>query len=169
MIKTFLKNKKAFISIFTLLFVLIFLFISFSYQNHNINDFLIINNLNTQNEIEKNNLIKIIENTLTSEDTNLTTVKINVNRNILEYSKNKEITIYNKINKQEENLSLESLNKISQVIIIRPSKNTVVKTYIITNGINKNKTIRLNNNLRKYKVYFDFPENFSITKVVVIE
>ncbi|MDD3178032.1 MAG: hypothetical protein PHR26_00775 [Candidatus ainarchaeum sp.] len=152
-----------------MLFILIFITISFSNNYQTLNDFYIINNLNTQNEIIKNNFIKIIENNLDDKETDNEIIKQKINIELKKYTQEKDIYIKNKITNELEKITLEKLNLISEVLIIKPSNKIIVKKYIITNGISKDKTIIIIQKINNHKTEIEFPQNYSITKVVILE
>jgi hypothetical protein len=158
-----INNSRAFISIFLLLFALIFLLSTLKITPHTFEDLTIIQITNTKKQSEFLNIERVIENTLKkTEDIH------KVNNNIVNYT-NKSFAnfhIENQITKKKEKVSSSSLFLISKVIVFKPAKHISVRTYILTNGISKNKLFAYDIKTNNYITHFYFPKNYSVTQVV---
>jgi hypothetical protein len=161
------KNKKAFISLFTLLFILIFSAILIQDQPENITDFIIINQTQTKKYTEILNIQEIITNTLKTAEENQE--KKEINNNLVNYFyKNKNIKFYilNKITNKEKNANKINLDLISKVIILKPTKHVIYKKYTITNSINKNLFLCIKLKQNNYNTTYCFPKNFNLQVVI---
>ena len=160
-------KKKAFISLFTLLFILIFTSILIQQKPQSISDFIVINQAQTKKYNQVLNIQQIIKNTLKMSENYID--RENVNRNLLNYFlKNKLFDFYiqDNITKQKIPINQLNLDLISKVIIIKPTEYTTYKKYIITNGISKNLYLCMYYQSNNYKTKYCFPKNYSVQVII---
>jgi len=156
-------RKRAFISLFTILFILIFTSNLIQHKPQSTNDFLIINQVKTEKYNQILNIQQIIKNTLKLSQDDVD--KENVNKNLLNYfSKNKLFNFYiqDNITKTKYSINQLNLDLISKVIIIKPTEYTTYKKYTITNGISKNLLLCMNYQSNNYLSIYCFPKNYSV-------
>jgi hypothetical protein len=159
--KGIIKNRKAMVLLFALTFLL---FISGS-QKEGLSDFIEINISETQVTNFEYNLEQLIRNQLGEREEDEDLIKKKVNYEILNYLQREEnikVKMYDLKENKEEKLSFSRLQETSKVIIYKPSKNIIVKKYIITNGINKNLFLRYSITTNNYFSQKTLPANYSV-------
>ena len=160
-------KKKAFISLFTLLFILIFTSILIQQKPQATSDFIVINQVQTKKYNQILNIHQIIKNTLrlSQEDND----KENINKNLSNYfSKNKLFNFYiqNSITKQKVPINQLSLDLISKIITIKPTEYITYKKYTITNGISKNLFFCMKYQSNNYQSTYCLPKNYSVQVII---
>jgi hypothetical protein len=169
-------NSKAFVSITLILIISIFTFNLFNIiykinQTDNDNTTLIISSslLNIKKENQILNIKKLIELNLDNKIEDPLILKNNINKSLANYNlKNNYFFIFNKITKKATIINKNNLDEISKVIIFKPNKYTIVKKYIITNSLNKNKYLLLKIIGNHLKTNYLFPKDYSIIKYVYL-
>jgi hypothetical protein len=171
----FFKNKKAFVSIISIL--LLSIFIISLIKNSNIKntfidykDISIVSYLDLEKENNILNINKIIEINLNNEIDNPLILKESINVNLINYfkSKNNFFYIQNVNTKKEELVNLSKLDNITKVIVYKANDNLLVKRYIITNSINKNLYLKLKIKHNNLELSYLFPKNYTVEKYVCI-
>ncbi len=162
-------TKKGFISLFVLLFILTFIFITIQHKPNTIDDFIIIEQAETKKESNILNIQEIITNSLKINTENSSDLKKEVNTRLLEYFSKEDIYNYyilNSISNTKQEVSLSKLQDISKIITYKPSKHITIKKYVITNGITKDMLLSFDINTNNYLTIYSFPENYSLMVVV---
>ncbi len=158
-----LNNKKAFVSVFTIFFITVFLFCISNDKEESINDFIVIEQAKIQKQNELHNLEQIIVNSLSLPGDNPKIIKEITNNKIYNYTINKEFYVYNKVTTKKERLSINKLNSLSRVIIYKPNNVVVIKKYILTNGILQNQSISFEIKTRNYQTSQILPNNYEVS------
>jgi len=160
------KTKKAFISLFTIFFISVFLLAISNNIEESINDFIIIDQAKIQKQSELHNIENIIKKALMQQTDNPKIIKEIINTKIYNYTKNKDFYVYNKITSKKEKLNIEKLNNLSRIIIYKPNNFVTIKKYILTNGIEQDQSISFEINTRKYQTIQVFPNNYEVSIIV---
>lgn len=163
--KLFLNKKGFFISLFSLLFISIFLLCVLSHQPISLNDFFIINQTESLKENVFLNVSTIIKNSLNNDLDNPSVLKQNINDSLFSYfvlEKNASFYILDLSTNKLSNVSLNDLQNISTVIVYRPTSNLIVKRYILHNGLNKNSQLIFKIKTNNYVTTYIFPKDFEI-------
>jgi len=158
-------NRKAIVSIFTLLFALTFLLFINGIQKEGLSDLIEIKISETQVTNFEYNFEQLIRNQLNDNEEDETLIKKKINQELLNYIQNQElinVKIYNIKENKEEKINFTKLQETSKVIIYKPSKNIIVKKYVLTNGINKNLFLKYSIATNNYFSKKTIPTNYSI-------
>jgi len=161
------KSKKAFISIITLFFISIFLLFTFiDNPNQSINDFIIIDQAETQKAITTKDFERIVSYSLNVPEDNPELLKILVNTKLISYMGEKDFFVYNIITNEHKPLTFSELNNLSRVIVYKPNEYTTIKRYILTNDSFKNNFISFQVRTNKYVTKYSFPEAYEVFVIV---
>ncbi len=161
------ESKKAFISIITLFFISIFLLFTFTDNpNQSINDFIIIDQAETQKATTIKDFERIVSYSLNVPEDNPELLKILVNTKLISYLEQKDFFVYNIVTNKQKPLTFSELNNLSRVIVFKPNEYTTIKRYILTNDSFKNNFISFEVKTNKYVTKYSFPEAYEVFVIV---
>jgi len=160
-------SRKAFISIITLFFVSIFLLFTFTdVPNTSVNDFIIIDQAETQKVITIKDIERLISFSLNIPEDDPEILKTVVNTRLSTYFSAKDFFVYNKVTTTKKTLSFLELNKLSRVIVYKPTEQITIKKYLFTNGSLKNNYISFQVSTNKYSTRYSIPEGYEVVVIV---
>lgn len=162
------KNK-GFLSLETLLFVLIFFSVLVNNRPENNLDFVIVKTQSTKKHSATINFEEIVKKELLVPITDPDILNVKINQKIISYL-NQETSeewfiVDNKTNIRKPVTILE-LEEITKTLVLRPMPNVYVKRYTITNGLLKNKHLGFEMKTAYSKTTFIFPKNYSVEVIV---
>ena len=153
------SKQKGFFSIIIMLYILIIL-LSTTKVNEKFIDFGTITLAETQKNSKIYTFETIINNNLNNSIECPQTLKTKVNFSIISFFKENNMYVYDIIDKTKKEITLLDLEMMSQVVVIKPAKNILIKRYYVTNTINKNKYIMIEIETINYRTKYLFPENY---------
>lgn len=163
-----IKNK-GFFSLCLLLFVSLFLGVVINTKRENYYSILSIKLLDTKKQSATINFEEYIKYELknNSNDPKILAQIINQKLNLyLNNTADEKWFIIDLKNNQKKTVTLEELQLISKVIVLKPAPNIILKRYTLTNGIEKNKCLSFELSTNSSKTTFSFPKNYSVEVII---
>lgn len=154
-----INKQKGFFSVILLLYIMVFL-LSATIIDDKILEFGTITLAKTQQTSQIYNFETIVKNNLNNDIENPQILKQKVNLGIIDFFKNNNLFVYDIIDNTKKEITLIDLELITQVIVLKPTEDILVKRYYITNSLYKNKYLMIEIENVNYQTRFLFPENY---------